>query len=124
MDSDSELKSLDGFSDAESTHSAHSFPSQDTPTPTVLIQLANRPKPGDTCVCGRDQYICVDHAPNNKNGSRISPLWDHGTEQRLLADLERDRYWRCGQCRHPHLFRTTTSTGPSLRYLKILLFLI
>jgi hypothetical protein len=42
------------------------------------------------------QFMIVDNTGNQRNGSEISKIWQHGEERRRVDDGTMDRYWRCG----------------------------
>jgi hypothetical protein len=86
--------------------------------PTVEIPLITLPLVGETCKYDGREFICVDHGPNSKNGSDISPVWDHGTEHRELANMTANKWWRCGHCKRPQVLQVTRSTGTALRHLR------
>ena len=44
------------------------------------------------------QFMIVDHTANQRNGSEVSKIWQHGGERRRVDDGVMDRYWRCGHC--------------------------
>jgi hypothetical protein len=48
---------------------------------------------------GTRQFLVVDHSANQRSGSKISAIWDHGGERRRLDDKSIGRYWRCRHCR-------------------------
>jgi hypothetical protein len=44
--------------------------------------------------------MIVDHTANQRNGSEVSKICQHGGERRRVDDGSMDRYWRCGHCKN------------------------
>ena len=44
------------------------------------------------------QFMIVDHTANQRNGSEVSKIWQHGGERRRVDDGTMDRHLRCGHC--------------------------
>jgi hypothetical protein len=42
--------------------------------------------------------MIVDRTANQRNGSDVSKIWQHGGERRRVGGGAVDRYWRCGHC--------------------------
>jgi hypothetical protein len=40
------------------------------------------------------QFMIVDHTANQRNGSEVSKIWQHGRERRRVDDSSMDQYWR------------------------------
>src|SRR5271156_5544465 len=49
------------------------------------------------------QFMIVDHTANQRNGSEVSKIWQHGGERRRVDDSTMDRYWRCGHCNNKRI---------------------
>jgi DNA-directed RNA polymerase subunit RPC12/RpoP len=66
--------------------------------------------------------MIVDHTANQRNGSGLSKIWQHGGERRRVDDGSMDRYWRCGHCNNKRILKCpeTGKEAPSypIRHLK------
>ena len=86
--------------DSDSSDGGPEFPSQSTiPEPPPF----NDPN-YETYKHGQ-QFLIVDHTANQRNGSEISKLWQHGGERRRVDDGTMDRYWRCGHCNNKRILK-------------------
>ena len=54
--------------------------------------------------------MIVDHTANQRNGSEVSKIWQHGRERRRVDDGIMDRYWRSGKDDFPTLFQYALDT--------------
>jgi len=57
--------------------------------------------------------MIVNHTANQRNGSEVSKIWQHGGERRRVDDDTMDRHWRCGYCSNKSLtaYLWTTPCG-------------
>ena len=66
--------------------------------------------------------MIVDHTTNQRNGSEISKIWQHGGERRRVDDGTMDRYWRCGHCNNKRILKCPETgrgaTSYPIRHLK------
>jgi hypothetical protein len=49
--------------------------------------------------------MIADHTANQRNGSGVSKIWQHGGERRRVDDGTMDRYWRCGHCNNKRILK-------------------
>jgi hypothetical protein len=81
--------------DSDSSDGGPEFPSQSTIPENLPFNDPNY----ETYKRGQ-QFMIVDHTGNQRNGSEVSKIWQHGGERRRVDDGTMDRYWRCGHCNH------------------------
>jgi len=100
--------------DSDSSDGGPEFPSQSEPPPF------NDPN-YETYKHGQ-QFLIVDHTANQRNGSDISKIWQHGGERRRVDDGTMDRYWRCGHCNNKRILKCPETgrgaTSYPIRHLK------
>jgi DNA-directed RNA polymerase subunit RPC12/RpoP len=67
-------------------------------------------------------FMIVDHTANQRNGSEISKIWQHGGGRRRVDDGSMDRYWRCGHCKSKRILKCPETgkgaTSYPIRHLK------
>jgi hypothetical protein len=118
--------------DSDSSDGGPEFPSQSTiPEPPPFNdpnyetykhgqQFLNDPN-YETYKHGQ-QFLIVDHTANQRNGSEISRIWQHGGERRRVDDGSMDRYWRCGHCNNKRILKCPKTgrgaTSYPIRHLK------
>src|SRR5271154_172310 len=51
------------------------------------------------------QFMIVDHTANQRNGSEVSKIWQHGGERRRVDHGSMDRYWRCSHCSNKRILK-------------------
>jgi hypothetical protein len=70
------------------------------------------------------RYIVVDQSANRQNNSKISKIWQYGTEMRALDSNNLDKYWLCHQCLPTtQIYKINSpdgnsNTGAPIRHLK------
>ena len=74
--------------DSDSSDGDPEFPSQSFPFNDLNYKPYKRGQ----------QFMIVDHTANQRNGSEVLKIWQHGGERRRVDDGTMDRYWRCGHC--------------------------
>ena len=100
--------------DSDSSDGSPEFPSQSIiPEPPSF----NHPNHG-TCKRGQ-QFMIVDHTANQRNGSEISKIWQHGGKRRRVDDGTMDR---CGRCSNERILKCPETgrgaTSYPIRHLK------
>src|SRR6266480_5725769 len=102
--------------DSDSSDGGPEFPSQST----ILEPPFNDPN-YETYKRGQ-QFLIVDHTANQRNGSEVSRIWQHGGERRRVDDGTMDRYWRCGHCNNKRILKCPETgrgaTSYPIRHLK------
>jgi hypothetical protein len=94
---------------SQSQPSVSSFPLRSTTS-------ASSP-PTELSYQGR-RYTFIDHAANQRRGSRQSGIWEFGHEYRDLSDPTR-RLWRCSLCSSSSLFSLSgNTTATSISHLR------
>jgi hypothetical protein len=70
------------------------------------------------------RYLTVDQSANQCHGSKVSKIWQYGTELRALDSNRLDKYWLCSLCipaRHLNKISSdngNSNTGAAIRHLK------
>jgi len=53
--------------------------------------------PTEQLIQGR-RYLKVDQSANKRNGSKVSKIWQHGSELRALDTPNLEKHWLCNLC--------------------------
>src|SRR3954453_6771007 len=82
----------------------------------------NTPKLPIPTINGK-RYLEVDQSANQRAGSKISPIWQHGLELRAMDSPNLDKYWLCGLCPSQTAIMkitkgTNSNTTAAMRHLK------
>jgi hypothetical protein len=90
---------------------------------TASNTSSNTPKLPVRLIDGR-RYLEVDQSANRRAGSKISLIWQHGLELRLMDSPEFDKYWLCSLCPSQTTVMKITkginsNTSAAIRHLKI-----
>jgi hypothetical protein len=58
------------------------------------------------------RYLTVDQSANQRHGSKVSKIWQYGTELRALDRNRLDKHWLCSLCLPTrHLNKITSTDG-------------